>query len=104
LEANGYRVLRFWNNDVLGNIEGVLEQVQRALTATPTPNPSPQGGGEQPAARTLPKASSASAGAGINLSNQPFCAQFEITALRADNHLRGSGREPRADALHCPHG
>jgi very-short-patch-repair endonuclease len=46
LEAEGYRVLRFWNNDVLGNIDGVLEVVQRAVTATPTPNPSPQGGGE----------------------------------------------------------
>ena len=56
LEANGYRVLRFWNNDVLGNIEGVLEEIQRALTATPTPNPSPQGGGEDPAARYPSKA------------------------------------------------
>jgi len=25
LSAQGYRVLRFWNNDVLGNINGVLE-------------------------------------------------------------------------------
>ena len=46
LEAEGYRVLRFWNNDVLGNIDGVLEVIQSAITATPTPNPSPQGGGE----------------------------------------------------------
>jgi very-short-patch-repair endonuclease len=53
LEANGYRVLRFWNNDVLGNVEGVLEEIQRAMTTTPTPDPSPQGGGEEeePAAR-----------------------------------------------------
>ena len=56
LEANGYRVLRFWNNDVLRNIEGVLEAIQNAITTTPTPNPSPQGGGEQPAARLPPKA------------------------------------------------
>ena len=27
IERNGYRVLRFWNNDVLGNIEGVLEEI-----------------------------------------------------------------------------
>jgi very-short-patch-repair endonuclease len=47
IEAEGYRVLRFWNNDVLSNIDGVLEEIQRAITATPTPNPSPQGGGEQ---------------------------------------------------------
>jgi very-short-patch-repair endonuclease len=44
IEAAGYRVLRFWNNDVLGNLEGVLSEIQRALP--PTPDPSPQGGGE----------------------------------------------------------
>jgi very-short-patch-repair endonuclease len=46
LEASGYRVLRFWNNDVLNNVDGVLEAIQRAITTTPTPDPSPQGGGE----------------------------------------------------------
>jgi very-short-patch-repair endonuclease len=44
IEAAGYRILRFWNNDVLGNLEGVLNEVQSALP--PTPDPSPQGGGE----------------------------------------------------------
>jgi very-short-patch-repair endonuclease len=47
IEAHGYRVLRFWNNDVLTNIDGVLEVIQSAITATPTPSPSPQGGGVQ---------------------------------------------------------
>jgi very-short-patch-repair endonuclease len=47
IEREGYRVLRFWNNDVLRNIDGVLEAIQSAITSTPTPNPSPQGGGEQ---------------------------------------------------------
>jgi very-short-patch-repair endonuclease len=46
LQSEGYRVLRYWNNDVLTNIDGVLEDIVSALTATPTPNPSPQGGGE----------------------------------------------------------
>jgi len=46
-EANGYHVLRYWNNDVLANIDGVLEDIQRAITTTPTPDPSPQGGGEK---------------------------------------------------------
>jgi very-short-patch-repair endonuclease len=46
LEAHGYRVLRYWNNDVLSNIDGVLEDILSAITTTPTPNPSPQGGGE----------------------------------------------------------
>jgi len=47
IEAEGYRVLRFWNNDVLSNIDGVLTVIQSALTTTPTPDPSPQGGGEK---------------------------------------------------------
>ncbi|MGE3991716.1 endonuclease domain-containing protein [Pseudorhodoplanes sp.] len=47
LEADGYCVLRYWNHDVLLNVDGVLEDIQRAIAATPTPNPSPQGGGER---------------------------------------------------------
>jgi very-short-patch-repair endonuclease len=47
IESHGYRVLRYWNNDVLTNINGVLEDILSAITTTPTPNPSPQGGGEQ---------------------------------------------------------
>jgi very-short-patch-repair endonuclease len=39
LEANGYRVLRFWNNDVLGNIEGVVETIMNAVGAGEGPPP-----------------------------------------------------------------
>lgn len=31
LEAEGYRVLRFWNHDVLGNTDGVLATIATAL-------------------------------------------------------------------------
>ena len=31
LEARGYRVLRFWNNDVLNNMEAVLQAIWNAL-------------------------------------------------------------------------
>ena len=31
LGEEGYRVLRFWNNDVLGNVEGVLITIQSEL-------------------------------------------------------------------------
>jgi very-short-patch-repair endonuclease len=37
LESNGYRVLRFWNNDVLTNIEGVCEVVLAAIADSPPP-------------------------------------------------------------------
>jgi very-short-patch-repair endonuclease len=31
LDINGYRILRFWNNDVLGNIDGVVLTIAAAL-------------------------------------------------------------------------
>jgi len=44
LEAYGYLVLRFWNNDVLSNIDGVLETIAAiASHVPPHPNPLPNG-------------------------------------------------------------
>ena len=37
--ANGFRVLRFWNNDILLRTESVLEAIYQALLATPHPRP-----------------------------------------------------------------
>ena len=31
IEAHGYTVIRFWNNDVLGNTDGVLEAISQEL-------------------------------------------------------------------------
>ena len=39
LEKMGYRVIRFWNNDVLGNVEGVSEVIANALRPHPDPLP-----------------------------------------------------------------
>jgi very-short-patch-repair endonuclease len=39
LESRGYRVLRFWNNDVLGNVEGVMETIAAAVRCLPPPTP-----------------------------------------------------------------
>jgi very-short-patch-repair endonuclease len=54
LEANGYRVLRFWNHDVLKEIDAVMLAIHSVLETTaqaspPTPDPSPPqaGGGEE---------------------------------------------------------
>jgi len=52
LEAHGYCVLRYWNNDVLTNIDGVLEDIHCAIITTPTPSPSPQGEGNSAPARS----------------------------------------------------
>ena len=37
LRSQGYTVLRFWNNDVMQQLEGVLEQI--LLTLSPGPSP-----------------------------------------------------------------
>ena len=42
LEEYGYRVIRFWDNEVLGNIEGVLASILQALEP---PHPCPLPGG-----------------------------------------------------------
>ena len=42
LRAEGYKVLRFWDNQVFSNLEGVLENIRDALL-TPHPDPLPQG-------------------------------------------------------------
>ena len=55
LSDRGYRVLRFWNNDVLANTDGVLESIAAALSdaanaqnrgSAPSPRPSPRTRGE----------------------------------------------------------
>ena len=47
LETAGYLVLRFWNNDVISNIDGVLEEILKSLNPQPLepphPNPLPLG-------------------------------------------------------------
>jgi len=46
--ALGYRTLRFWNNDILENLDGVLQVISDAL---PSPSHLPSAGGPLP----LPK-------------------------------------------------
>jgi very-short-patch-repair endonuclease len=41
LESSGYKVLRFWNNEILCDTESVLEQIYGYLIDIPSPHPSP---------------------------------------------------------------
>jgi len=36
LNERGYRVIRFWNNDVTGNLEGVLQMIVAEIDNPPT--------------------------------------------------------------------
>jgi very-short-patch-repair endonuclease len=47
LKAQNFRVLRYWNNQVLNELDGVLEDIARALELAPPSQPSPvKGEGE----------------------------------------------------------
>jgi len=52
LQAMGYRVLRFWNNDVLQDIESVLTVILDCL-ASPAPHPNPLPAGERGLAASM---------------------------------------------------
>jgi len=44
LEDNGFRVLRFWDSEVIQELEAVLTRILKALgTENPSPRPLPQG-------------------------------------------------------------
>jgi very-short-patch-repair endonuclease len=51
IEQQGYRVVRFWNNEITTNLSGVVEEIRRQLDAEPPPSPIPsalKGRGEFP--------------------------------------------------------
>ena len=48
IQGEGYRVIRFWNNEVLGSPDGVWTVINDALRDRhPAPHPSPSRGGEK---------------------------------------------------------
>ena len=61
LEQQGFRVLRFWNNDMLLRTDDVLESIVAALQSPPHPNPLPRRrrgrGGKSPSPSPSPSQS-----------------------------------------------
>jgi len=53
LRGQGFKVLRFWNNEVLKNIAGVCHTINESALSHPPPSPSPQGRGELKAQSAL---------------------------------------------------
>jgi len=45
LSTQGFKVMRFWNNEIMSNLDGVLMTVMAAVTErSPLPRPSPARG------------------------------------------------------------
>ena len=47
LEKEGYSVIRFWDNEVLTNIRGLLEVIRERTFEAPSPQSPPLKGGEE---------------------------------------------------------
>ena len=41
MQAQGWHVLRFWNNEIVNNLDGVLSAIAEHLTDAPPSSPSP---------------------------------------------------------------
>lgn len=54
--SQGFHVLRFWNNDILENMDGVLEIIIKTIQnyQSPPPSPPPAGGGMKDLSATYP--------------------------------------------------
>jgi very-short-patch-repair endonuclease len=37
LQERGFRILRFWNNDIIGNASGVLQRIMEEIGQSPSP-------------------------------------------------------------------
>ena len=46
LKAEGFHILRFWNNELFKNLEGILEVIRKRLLS-PSPGPSHKGRGDR---------------------------------------------------------
>jgi very-short-patch-repair endonuclease len=58
LDAMGYFIMRFWNNDVLSNTDGVLETILSTLNQlSEPPHPSPLPSGEREQAEIVARSS-----------------------------------------------
>ena len=77
IEQQGYRVIRFWNNDVLERMEGVMAEIGRVLAERPSPNPSRKrkgdsvASGDSPAPLLLPSRLREGSGEGLAANTTP---------------------------------
>ncbi len=81
----GYCVLRFWNNEVLGQQEAVLERIYDTLaTLSPTlsPSPSPQGGGGRVPSPPGRAQRGAGLGRGLGLGRGQGEVTFNLPAMQ----------------------
>ena len=84
LERAGYRVLRFWNNEVRENLDGVVETILAAAAKRP-----PTPGGRSAACSALP---AASGGRAVGGEPRPEASRADVLPPPAREASGGEGR------------
>jgi very-short-patch-repair endonuclease len=101
LTSQGLHVLRYWNNDVMQNIEGVLEDIRAALmlrVSLSTPSqPSPQEGKElivpmEEVSPSTPSPARGKAGSLIGVSRSMLLANQTVCAYQRIRYLQDGAR------------
>ncbi|WP_232019254.1 endonuclease domain-containing protein [Sulfuritortus calidifontis] len=97
LQRQGFRVLRFWNNEVLGNLAGVLEVIRQALLKA---RPSPQRSDQAPAFPYPQEGGAATVGASAPLTpalspeGRGGKAKADLSPLPSGERVRVRGDNP----------
>ena len=65
LESKGFRVIRFWNHDILLDTQNVLREIHDQLINTPSPSPLPEGEEKHKLVRPFPLPPGEGQGEGI---------------------------------------
>ncbi len=86
LESKGYRILRFWNHDVLENIEGVISTI---LAALPPPERGRLGGGDTQAPKAVVDRNDTKG----STPTQPF--PFQVEGLKSAQVKEWLRQQPR---------
>lgn len=92
LKSKGYTVLRFWNNDVMENIEGVVTTIQQSLNHPPLPPLSKMKEGEENLWRTdFPALSKTMNGEPLAFLDSAASAQKPQCVIDAMTRVMSSG-------------
>jgi len=93
LRELGYRVMRFWNNDVLQSTEAVLIEIASALAGPPSPQPSPASGRGGKNAPLSASPASGTGGKNAPLSASPASGTGGKSVQPSDPHANERGRK-----------
>ncbi len=101
LQADGIKVLRFWNNDVLRNTEAVLMQLANALPLTPALSPQAGGGSKNKTAAAFVSTNSITQGEQVGILWGELLHKYQCKIHFAHRTFKWGNDARGKAAVHC---